>query len=65
MHEPLHPVQLEGFRRMSPADKLRMVEALYQTGIALRVAGLRTRHPDWTQSQLEFEARRSLRHAGT
>jgi hypothetical protein len=50
---------------MSPAEKLRMVCALYEAGIRLRVAGLRMAHPEWSDARLESEARRSLRHAGT
>ena len=50
---------------MSPASKLQMVADLYAAGIRLRAAGLRLTHPDWTQEQLEREARRSLLHAGT
>ncbi|OHE87111.1 MAG: hypothetical protein A3G75_16040 [Verrucomicrobia bacterium RIFCSPLOWO2_12_FULL_64_8] len=65
MLEPLHPIQIEGFRRMMPAQKLRMVADLYEAGIQLRVAGLRLAHPDWPQERLEFEARRSLLYAGT
>ena len=65
MLEPLHPVQIEGFKRMSPAQKLQMVADLYETGIQLRVAGLRAAHPDWPLERLDFEARRSLLHAGT
>jgi len=65
MHEPLHPVQIEGFKRMTPAQKLRMVADLYEAGIQLRVAGLRLKHPDWPREQLELEARRSLLYAGT
>ena len=65
MLEPLHPVQIEGFKRMSPAHKLQMVCDLYEAGIQLRVAGLRAAHPDWPPERLEFEARRSLLHAGT
>jgi hypothetical protein len=41
MAEDLHPVQVEGFRRMTPAQKLRMVAELYEAGIRLRIAGLR------------------------
>ena len=63
--EPIHPLQVEGFARMSPAGKLQMVCDLYAAGIRLRAAGLRMAHPDWTQEQLEREARRSLLHAGT
>ena len=65
MREPLHPVQIEGFKRMTPAQKLQMVADLYEAGIQLRVAGLRAAHPDWPSERLEFEARRSLLHAGT
>jgi hypothetical protein len=65
MHEPIHPVQLEGFRRMTAEEKLNMVAMLYQTGIRLRVAGLRLAHPNWPEQRLEEEARRSLLYAGT
>jgi hypothetical protein len=65
MVEPIHPIQVEGFKRMSAAEKLRMVASLYEAGIRLRVAGLRLAHPDWPRERLEFEARRSLLHAGT
>jgi len=65
MHEPFHPLQVEGFRRMSPARKLQMVSDLYAAGIRLKAAGLRLAHPDWTEERLEREARRSLLYAGT
>lgn len=65
MSEAIHPVQLEGFRRMTPAQKLRMVADLYHAGIRLRMAGLRMTHPDWPEERLEREARRSLLYAGT
>jgi hypothetical protein len=65
MEETIHPVQVEGFKRMTPAEKLRMVADLYETGIRLRVAGLRMQHPDWPDERLDFEARRSLLYAGT
>lgn len=65
MLEPIHPLQLEGFKRMTPAQKLRMVADLYESGIGLRVAGLRLAHPDWPEERLDREARRSLLYAGT
>ncbi len=65
MSDPIHPVQLEAFRRMTPAQKLRMLADLYDTGIRLRMAGLRMMHPDWPDERLEREARRSLLYAGT
>jgi len=65
MNDPFHPVQVEGFRRMSPAAKLQMVADLYEAGIRLKAAGLRMAHPDWPPERLEREARRSLLYAGT
>ncbi len=65
MNETPHPVQIEGFRRMTPAKKIQMVCDLYEAGIQLRVAGLRMTHPDWPEERLDFEARRALRHVGT
>jgi hypothetical protein len=65
MSEALHPVQIEGFRRMTAAEKLRMVAELYHAGIQLRAAGLRMAHPDWSEERLEREARRALLYAGT
>jgi hypothetical protein len=65
MNEPLHPLQIEGFKRMTPAEKLQAVCDLYHAGIRLKMAGLRLAHPDWAADRLEYEARRSLRHAGT
>lgn len=65
MDDNIHPKQLEGFRGMTPAQKLRMVADLYEAGIQLRVAGLRLAHPDWPPERLDRHARESLRHAGT
>lgn len=58
-------MHLEALKRATPAEKIEAVAALYHAGIRLRMAGLRMTHPDWTDEQLEHEARRSLRHAGT
>ena len=65
MNDSIHPVQLEGFRRMTPAQKLQMVADLYHAGIRLKAAGLRLAHPDWPEDRLDREARRSLLYAGT
>jgi hypothetical protein len=65
VNEPIHPAHLDSLKRATPAEKLAQVAALYEAGIRLRMAGLRMTHPDWSDDQREFEARRSLRHAGT
>ena len=35
------------------------------TGIKLRIAGMRMRHPDWTDEKLEAEARKAAMVAST
>ena len=42
--------QIEGWRRMTPADKARTVTALTRAALAMTVAGIRHRHPDETPS---------------
>jgi hypothetical protein len=39
-------LQIEGWRRMSPADKAQMVTALTTAAIEMAKAGIRQRHPD-------------------
>lgn len=39
-------LQIEGWRRMSPADKARMVTTLTTAAIEMAKAGIRQRHPD-------------------
>ncbi len=65
MDDAPHPLQVEGFRRMTPAQKLQMVADLYEAGVRLKAAGLKMAHPDWPAERLETEARRLLLHAGT
>jgi hypothetical protein len=59
MNEPMDPVQSEGLRRTSPAQKRGMLSDLYHVGIALRVAGMRLQHRDLPRDQLEIKARRA------
>ena len=58
-------MQIAGWRRMSPADKLRIVVSLIDTGIKLRMAGVRAQHPEWPDAKIEREARRALLYART
>ena len=63
--EPMHPVQIAGFRKMSVARKIEIITMMREAGIGLRIAGLRMRHPDWSEEKLETEARRAAIHAST
>ncbi len=57
--EPMHPMQIALFRKMTAGQKIEIMTQMREAGIGLRIAGLRMRHPDWTEEQLELEARRA------
>jgi hypothetical protein len=63
--DPMHPVQIAGFRKMSIAQKFDLITTMRETGIKLRIAGLRMRHPDWPAEKAETEARRAAMYACT
>ncbi len=63
--EPMHPVQIAGFRKMRIGQKIEMITMMRETGIALRIVGLRMRHPDWPEEKLELEARKAAMVAST
>lgn len=49
--EPLHPVQAQRLRAMSPAEKWDVAKGLLRTARETRRAGLALRHPDWSPQQ--------------
>jgi hypothetical protein len=65
LEEPMHPLQLEQFRKATPGEKFAQVAAMRSAGIALQKIGLRMRNPDWSAEKLEREARRRMMYART
>jgi hypothetical protein len=63
--EPLHPIQAERLRAMSPAEKWDVAKGLLRTARETRRAGLSMRHPDWSPQQIEQELARELARART
>lgn len=53
--EPLHPIQREALRRMSPAEKWMISLGLLETATESRLVALRQAHPDWTDGRLRVE----------
>ena len=53
--EPLHPIQREALRRMSPAEKWKISLGLLETATEARLAVLRRAHPDWAEDRLRSE----------
>ena len=53
--EPLHPVQLEALRRMTPAEKWNVSLSLLNTATAVRPSSLQQQHPNWNPTQISQE----------
>jgi len=45
---------------MTPAEKLRVAEALWRDARALTEAAIVRRHPDWNREQVRQETRRIM-----
>ena len=56
---------LERLRALGPMGRLARVAELRDAAIDVATMRLRRAHPDWSEHQLEREARRSLLYAGT
>ena len=65
MTPDLHPAQVEAYRRMTPAEKMRQASRLYWQARKIKKAGLRLQHPEWTEEQIEEATRRIFLHAST
>ncbi len=66
MHfEPLHPIQLQRFREMTPEEKWNVALGLLETARETRRAALRQRHLEWTPEQIETALARETMHART
>jgi hypothetical protein len=61
--EPLHPLQIEGFRKMTAAQKFRQLEEMYQWGVGVKKSQLAKEFPSWSEETLEREARRAYMYA--
>ncbi len=52
---------LAALRRMTAAQKLDVMHALWRQAWALKAAGVRMQHPDWTDAQVEACVREIFR----
>jgi hypothetical protein len=55
--------ETERLRRMTADEKLRVVRALWRDTWNAAAAGVRARHPDWPESQVEDGVRELMRGA--
>ena len=47
-----HPAQIKALKSLSPAAKLKLAEKLYHSAKALKTAGIRQQHPDWSEEKV-------------
>lgn len=48
---------------MTPEQKLHQALPLYHSARELKAAALRTKHPDWTEAQVQTEVRELFLYA--
>jgi hypothetical protein len=59
--EPAYtPEYVAALRRMTGVQKLELASSLYRTALAVKMAGLRRRNPDWDEARLRHEAARAI-----
>ena len=47
-----HPEQIKILKSLSPEAKLQLAEKLYASARALKAAGIRQQHPDWSEEKV-------------
>lgn len=51
------PIEIDILRRMTAAQKLAVMHALWRQARELKAAGVRVQHPEWTREQVEARVR--------
>ncbi len=59
----MHPLQVEAYKRMTPAEKLRLAARLNRDARRLKAGGLRMLHPDWTKEEIARAVREAFLYA--
>jgi len=59
------PEQIRALRKIPGEKRLRLAEQLYWSARKLKLAGLRSQHPTWTEEQLTSELRNIFLNART
>jgi hypothetical protein len=64
MSDKLHPIQIERIRQMSLSERFGRGLAFLRSAREFVAAGVKARHPEWTEEEALAEARRLMRHGG-
>ena len=61
----MHREQKRIFQSMAPEQKLNVALRLYYSAMELKEAGLRVKHPDWSEEMIRDKMRKILLYART
>ena len=61
----MHPEQKRIYQKMMAEQKLRIMTELYHSARELKVAGLRSQHPDWSEEEIKERIREIFLYART
>lgn len=62
--DPVAEIETAILRRMTPAQKLAVMHALWRQAWELKAAGLRQQHPEMTAEEVTARVRAIFRNAG-
>jgi hypothetical protein len=54
-------MQIEGYRRMTPQERLQISFRLYALTRTLVRQGVKSQHPDWSEEEIQAEVARRFR----
>jgi len=58
-------VQIEIYSKMSPAQKWEQICHLRETAWKLKAAGVRAKHPNWSEREVQAEVKKIFLYATT
>jgi hypothetical protein len=61
----MNPKQKEIYRQMTPAQKLDIAAQMWWEAKKLKAAALRTRHPDWSEEEIQKKVKEIFLYAST
>ena len=57
--------ELHRLRQMTASEKIAVAHGLWRQAWALKAAGLRAQHPEWSEDQIQARVREIFRDAGS
>ena len=57
--------QIEIYKAMTPGRRLEVAGKMYRAAWEWKAAGLRSRHPDWSEERIQREVREIFLYART